>query len=128
MRAVRGDGAQTVEGTPSSRPRASTPLDDFPPAAPTGLSAMAATAGSALIWEPNAEPDLAGYLVLRGEAGRCHTALQLTDTVVTETRFTDRTVMPGVRYVYASQAVDYAAAAAERRAREIERAMEETAR
>ena len=58
-----------------------------------------------LIWEPNAEPDVAGYLVLRGEAGDA-TLTPVTDTVVTESRYTDRTVKPGVRYVYAVQAID----------------------
>jgi hypothetical protein len=41
-----------------------------------------------LIWAPNAEPDIAGYLVLRGEAGDA-TLTPVTDTVVTETRFTE---------------------------------------
>jgi hypothetical protein len=57
------------------------------------------------MWEPNAEPDVAGYLILRGEAGDA-TLTPVTDTVVTEARFTDRTVRPGVRYVYAVQAID----------------------
>jgi hypothetical protein len=42
---------------------------------------------------------------LRGEAGDA-TLTSLTDTVVTEARFTDPTVRPGVRYVYAVQAID----------------------
>ena len=105
VRAVRGDGTQTVEGTPSEPPACVDSLDDFPPEAPAGLSSTIRDGEIELMWEPNAEPDIAGYLVLRGEAGDA-TLTPVTDTVVTETRFTDRTVKPGVRYVYAVQAID----------------------
>jgi hypothetical protein len=104
VRAVRGDGTQTVEGTPSE-PACVVPVDDFPPEAPSRPSTISSEGEITLIWEPNAEPDIAGYLVLRGEAGDA-TLTPVTDTVVTETRFTDRTVKPGVRYIYAVQAID----------------------
>jgi hypothetical protein len=102
--AVRGSGSSAVEGDPSSSACVAS-TDDFPPAAPAGLSTTSANGAINLVWEPNAEPDVAGYLVLRGEAGDATLTL-LTDTVVTEARFTDRTVRPGVRYVYAVQAID----------------------
>jgi hypothetical protein len=105
VRAVRGDGTQTVEGTPSEPPACVDSLDDFPPEAPAGLASTIRDGEIELMWEPNPEPDIAGYLVLRGEAGDA-TLTPVTDTVVTETRFTDRTVKPGVRYVYAIQAID----------------------
>jgi hypothetical protein len=104
IRAVRGSGQSAVEGDPSA-PVCVTPTDDFPPAAPAGLSTISSEGAVSLIWEPNTEPDLAGYLVLRGEAGDA-TLTPLTDTVITEARFTDRAVRPGVRYVYALQAID----------------------
>jgi hypothetical protein len=104
VRAVRGDGAQAVEGLPSQR-QCVEPVDDFPPEPPTRLSAVTSESAITLMWEPNAEPDIAGYLVLRGEAGDA-TLTPVTDTVVTEARFIDRTVKPGVRYVYAVQAID----------------------
>ncbi len=104
VRAVRGDGAQVVEGTPSE-PVCIVPADDTPPEAPSTPSITSSDGAITLIWAPNAEPDIAGYLVLRGEAGDA-TLTPVTDTVVTETRFTDRTVKPGVRYVYAVQAID----------------------
>jgi fibronectin type 3 domain-containing protein len=81
------------------------PIDDFAPEPPTRLSADSSDGAITLTWEPNAEPDVAGYLVLRGEAGDA-TLTPVTDTVVTEARFTDRTVQPGVRYVYAVRAID----------------------
>jgi hypothetical protein len=105
VRSVRGEGAQAVEGTPSEPPQCVVPVDDFPPEPPTRLSTTSETGAITLMWEPNAESDIAGYLVLRGEAGDA-TLTPVTDTVVTETRFVDRTVRPGVRYVYAVQAID----------------------
>jgi hypothetical protein len=104
VRSVRGQGPQAVEGHPS-QPACIVPMDDVQPEPPSGLSATSSEGAIALTWIPNAEPDVAGYLVLRGEAGDA-TLTPLTDTVVTEARYTDRTVKPGVRYVYAVQAID----------------------
>jgi hypothetical protein len=104
VRSLRGDGAQMVEGTPSE-PACIIPEDDVPPEAPTGLTAVVNDGEITLNWVPNAEPDVAGYLILRGEAGDA-TLTPVSDTVLTETRFIDRTVKPGVKYVYAVQAID----------------------
>ena len=104
VRSVRGAAPQTVEGDPSPR-MCLTPIDIFPPAAPSGLTAVAADGVISLLWEPNIEPDVGGYVVLRGKAGDA-TLVQLTDTPIAEPRFSDKTVMPGVRYVYAVRAVD----------------------
>jgi len=58
-----------------------------------------------LIWDANAEADLGGYVVLRGEAPGDR--LQpLTPAPIKETRYADRTARPGVRYVYQVVAVD----------------------
>jgi hypothetical protein len=100
VRSIRGD----VEGVPSE-PQCVTPADDFAPAPPTRPRADSSERAITLSWEPNAEPDIAGYLVLRGEAGDA-TLTPVTDTVVTEARFIDRMVRPGVTYVYAVQAID----------------------
>jgi fibronectin type 3 domain-containing protein len=60
-----------------------------------------------LIWEPNSEPDLAGYIVLRGTApGDMLQAI--TPTPIRETTYRDQSVRPGERYVYAVVAVDNA--------------------
>ena len=100
VRSVRGE----VEGAPSEA-KCVVPSDDTPPEPPANLIVTANEGEISLVWEPNAEPDVAGYLVLRGEAGDA-TLTPVTDTVVTEARYTDRTVRPGVRYVYAVQAID----------------------
>jgi fibronectin type 3 domain-containing protein len=101
--AVRGTGAQAVEG-PRSIPACVALIDIFAPAPPAGLSPIAAEGSISLVWEANAEPDLGGYIVLRGESGGALTPV--SNGIITETRFTDRDVQPGVRYVYAVTAVD----------------------
>lgn len=84
-----------------------TPKDTFPPAAPKGLTAVTSTGGISLIWEPNTEADLGGYLVLRGELPGVK--LQpITPEPIHETTFNDTTVKAGVRYVYAIVALDKA--------------------
>jgi predicted small lipoprotein YifL len=99
-------GNATVESA-GSAPRCVTPVDTFPPAAPRGLAAVGMAGAVNLIWEANAEKDLGGYLVLRGEAPG-DTLRAITATPVTGTTYTDATAVAGVRYVYAVVAVDRA--------------------
>jgi hypothetical protein len=80
-------------------------VDTFPPAAPKGLSAVATTGAINLIWEPNTEPDLAGYFVWRGIGSE--PLQQVTAEPVAEAAFFDN-VRPGVKFVYAVRAVDKA--------------------
>lgn len=97
----------TVVQGPASPITCVTPRDTFPPAAPKNLAAIASAGVINLIWEPNSEPDLAGYIVLRGEAPG--DKLQaLTPAPITSTNYRDSDVKPGVRYVYAVVAVDKA--------------------
>jgi hypothetical protein len=105
VRSVRGVAPNVVEGEPSA-PACVTPVDVFPPAAPAGLDAIAGDGVISLIWVPNSEPDVAGYVVLRGEAGGDTLAPVSRDGPVAEARFSDDTVTPGVRYVYEVIAVD----------------------
>lgn len=99
------DGAQ-VEGA-ASEMVCVTPADVFPPAAPRNLAAVSSGGVVSLIWEPNTEPDLAGYLVLRGDAGD-ETLQPVTPSPIMVTTFRDTTVQVGRRYVYAVVAVDRA--------------------
>jgi hypothetical protein len=106
VRAVVMAGAVAVESEPSP-PGCVTPTDTFPPAAPKGLGAVPGPGVVNLIWDANTEPDLDGYIILRGEAPG--DKLQpLTPTPVRATFYTDNTVKPNVRYVYAVVAVDNA--------------------
>lgn len=123
VRSVRTVSSTQIEG-PLSEETCVTPLDTFPPAAPAGLQAVATPGQISLIWEAGTEKDLAGYLVLRGEAGGADLQA-LTPAPIQETSYRDTTVTPGVRYLYSVVAVDRAtppnvSAQAERR--------EETAR
>jgi predicted small lipoprotein YifL len=106
VRSVATVGTSTIEGDPSD-PICVTPRDTFPPAPPKALAAVAGTGAVNLIWDPNSEGDLAGYLVLRGEAPG-DTLEPLTPQPIRETRYNDRAVRPGVAYVYAIVAVDKA--------------------
>lgn len=92
---------------PASPRTCVTPKDTFPPAAPTNLAAIAGTGVINLIWDPNTESDLAGYIVLRGAAPG-DTLQAITQQPVTVTSYRDETAKPGARYVYAIVAVDRA--------------------
>ncbi|OFW07254.1 MAG: hypothetical protein A3H96_17180 [Acidobacteria bacterium RIFCSPLOWO2_02_FULL_67_36] len=106
VRAVAKAGAVPIESEPSAD-QCVTPHDTFPPAAPKGLGAVTVPGEVDLIWDANAEPDLAGYVVLRGEAPG-DKLLPLMTAPLADTKFVDKTVKPGVRYVYAVVAVDKA--------------------
>jgi hypothetical protein len=82
-----------------------TPVDTFPPAVPKALQAVASIGAVTLIWEPNTERDLAGYIVLRGVG---ENDLQpMMQEPVTATTYKDD-LAPGTRHVYAVRAVDQA--------------------
>jgi hypothetical protein len=95
-----------VIGPPSPR-TCVTPLDTFPPVAPKNLAAIAGSGVINLIWDANAEGDLAGYIVLRGEAPG-DTLQAITPEPVTVTSYRDESVRAGTRYVYVVVAVDRA--------------------
>jgi len=97
----------SVESDPTP-PICVTVRDVFPPAPPKGLAVVAMDGGVMnLIWDANTEPDLAGYVVLRGQAPG-DTLQPLTPEPIHETSYRDTTATPGVRYVYAIVAVDRA--------------------
>jgi len=92
---------------PASPRTCVTAADTFPPAAPRSLAAIAGEGVISLIWEPNTESDLAGYLVLRGDAPG-DTLRAITPEPVAVTTYRDTTARPGTRYVYVVVAVDRA--------------------
>ena len=83
-------------------------VDTFAPAAPEGLTAVGSEGEVSLLWRPNVEADLAGYLVLRGLPGD-ETLQSLTDAPIVGNTYRDTTAEPGVRHAYAVRAVDTAA-------------------
>ncbi|MEO8257423.1 MAG: fibronectin type III domain-containing protein [Acidobacteriota bacterium] len=87
-------------------PACVTLVDTFPPPAPQELQTVASEGAIDLIWEPSAEKDVTGYVVLRGTApgGQLEEIKRLS---AGETTFTDP-VKAGVQYEYAVQAIDRA--------------------
>jgi len=96
----------TIEST-ASETACVRPVDTFAPTPPRSVAAVASEGAISLIWDPNDEGDLAGYLILRGEAPG-EKLQALTTTPITETTYRDTTVRSGVAYVYAVVAVDRA--------------------
>lgn len=100
-------GAMSTE-SPTAGPVCETPVDRFPPPAPTGLDAVSSGGAEVtLLWDAVTAADLAGYHVLRGE-GAGETMQQMTKEPVTALQWADTTTRAGVRYVYAVIAVDAA--------------------
>jgi hypothetical protein len=83
-----------------------TPSDTFPPKPPTNLRVVPSEGAISLIWQRGEERDLAGFIVLRA-ALPSDELTPVTPSPIQETSFVDK-VAPGVRYVYAVQAVDNA--------------------
>jgi hypothetical protein len=106
VRAVEANGPVLIE-SPLSEPACVTPKDVFAPATPKGLATVSTPGAVQLIWDANAESDLAGYIVLRAEAPD-ETLQPLTPAPIRDTVFRDGSVTPGVRYLYAIVAVDSA--------------------
>jgi hypothetical protein len=105
VRAVQSHAGAAVESEPTP-PVCETLADSFAPAAPKGLVAVASAGAISLMWDANAEKDVAGYLVLRAPASTKSFAA-VTPEPVRETSFTDK-VEPGALFIYAIQAVDAA--------------------
>lgn len=108
---VQVEGQTQELSGPLSAPVQVNAIDVFPPAMPVGLAAVADVAengGSAAIdlsWQPDAEADLAGYIVYRREGGGDWQRLSSPVPVVGPA-FHDADVKAGHSYRYAVAAVD----------------------
>jgi len=104
VRTVEKIGTMTIES--AEAPSVCVTLaDTFPPAAPRGLQSVATAGAVSLIWQPNTEKDLAGYVVLRGATA--DTLAPITASPIQESAFKDD-VPPGSHFFYAIRAVDKA--------------------
>lgn len=96
----------TVEGDDSAEVEVFA-HDVFPPAVPTGLQAVfsnAAQPGVDLVWSPDADADLDGYNVYRGEDGGA--AVRINAHLIKTPAFRDTGVSSGKSYSYSVSAVD----------------------
>jgi hypothetical protein len=105
IRTVETLGALTLESD-APPPTCTTLTDTFPPAAPRDLKAVATQQAITLIWEPNNEKDLQGYIVLRAAAGS-DTFERLTPEPIQASSYDDK-APSGAHFVYVVQAVDKA--------------------
>ncbi len=87
----------------ASDPVTFTPLDEFPPAPPTGLRATAAPNSIELAWDQNSEPDLAGYRIYRSAADGPFEKIAIVNEIPS---YSDQHVEHGKTYRYALTAVD----------------------
>ena len=114
VRTVEQDGHTLLLHSPTSAAATVLIRDTFPPATPTGLGSVPSAPGAPstidLSWEPDTEPDLAGYLVDRAEFPASPSPpsawTRLTPKPITAPAFRDSTVTPGHRYRYRVSAVD----------------------
>lgn len=106
VQALAANGAVTLEGG-RSQPACLTPVDTYPPRAPTGLQAVQEGAVVAVLWTAVTAPDLAGYIVLRG-TGAGDDLRPLMRAPIAETTYRDTTAQAGTTYVYAVYAQDSA--------------------
>jgi fibronectin type 3 domain-containing protein len=83
-----------------------TPYADItPPAAPTGLSAIAGNHTVSLDWNDNSEPDMNGYNVYRSTTSGSGYA-RLNGAIVTGSNYIDNSASNGMTYYYVVRAVD----------------------
>jgi hypothetical protein len=82
-----------------------TPIDIFPPGAPTGLHAVPAPGSIELAWDQNPESDVAGYHIYRAAPGGAFVRLTETGPVPA---YSDHLVESGKTYRYTVAAVDRA--------------------
>lgn len=91
-----------VLSQPSERVRI-VPLDRFPPAAPTNLTAVPLDSKVQLLWDAVVDSDLAGYFIYRGIAPE---AMKKTSPLVPINRYIDSAPQIGSVSHYAVTAVD----------------------
>jgi hypothetical protein len=80
-----------------------TPVDQFAPSTPAGLTAITGITTIELAWERSPEADTVGYFVYRGTG---EDALTRISESLPAASFSDRDVRAGVSYRYAVTAVD----------------------
>ena len=106
-------GSQKLAESDLSPAREDTAKDTFAPAVPAGLHTDATPAGVSLVWDPDSEPDLAGYRVYRSAGDGPWQKLAEVNAIPS---YSDSTVEHGKTYHYAVIAFDKAGNESERSA------------
>ncbi len=78
--------------------------DIYPPSSPSEVAAISNGESISLVWSPNTEPDLAGYVVYR--SGPEKKFEKISDTLVTTASFVDSSVVKSQTYFYRIKAAD----------------------
>lgn len=104
VRAVRNFRGTLIEGL-SSAVASGIPEKRTPPSPPTGLVAAVQKDGIVLRWNPNPEPDVAGYNLFRRK-GQEDEFTKINPQLITENYFLDREADPKKSYLYRLTAVD----------------------
>jgi hypothetical protein len=105
---VAFDGKVLELPGPISAPVRVDVIDRFPPAVPAGLAAVFVPEDKSidLSWQPDTEPDLAGYIVYRASAGETEWKRVSPAQPVATPAYRDATVQAGQSYRYAVSAID----------------------
>ena len=103
VRALFKEGG-TIAESEASQPYEVIARDVFPPARPTGLTALYTSGAVELVWTANSEKDLAGYYVYRRENGE--KPKKLNEELLQTSILRDASVEPGQTYFYQVTAVD----------------------
>jgi hypothetical protein len=103
VRALFKEDGTIAEGE-GSQPYEVIPRDTFPPARPTGLTALYTAGAVELVWTANTEKDLAGYNVYRRENGE--QPKKLNKELLRTPLLRDVSVQPGHTYFYQVTALD----------------------
>ena len=104
LAALRGKEAPLTEGV-RTVPVMVKPVDIEPPARPAALRAVPSEGGVLLSWEPDVEPDLAGYRVYRQAEGELAPVL-LNEKLIEGITWKDTGAASGKTYTYTVTAVD----------------------
>lgn len=102
--ALSGEGAPPPTSTPLPTPTPTqTPVNHVN--APTGLHATGGVASILLNWNPNSEPNIAGYNVYRDTTSNGPFTNRLNGNPIEQPSFTDTTAAVGITYYYKVTAV-----------------------
>ena len=110
VRSVAPPSAGGIESLDSDRVEV-TNKDIYPPKPPSEVAAISNGESISLVWSPNTEPDLAGYVVYR--SGPEKKFERISDSLLTTASLVDSSVVKGQTYIYRIKAIDQKANASD---------------